>query len=66
MSRMSSCTLLALLVPAGPVVAGAAAVVRQEHVFRVEQVADVAVLDCIDHPAARACSSATCSKARDL
>ena len=54
---------LSLVVAAGPVVACAASVVAQEDVFRVEKVADLGVLDAVDHPAKVGKEIASCEQA---
>ena len=43
---------LSLVIAAGPVVASSTAMLGEEHIFRVEQVLDVRVLDGVDDPAA--------------
>lgn len=43
---------LSLVIAAGPVVASSTPMLGQEHIFRVEQVLDIRVLDGVDDPAA--------------
>lgn len=42
---------LSLVIATGPVIAGAAAMLGQKHILRVEQILDVRVLDRVDDPA---------------